>query len=154
MGFAVGPDDCYLALRGLRSLSARLAQHQASGLRLAEWLKSRPEVATVLHPAMADHPNHALWKRDFLGASGLFGVVLQPFAEERVEAMLDGMRLFGMGFSWGGYESLILPSHLGAARSVREWRQPGPTLRIHAGLEDVEDLIADLEDGFARLRGN
>lgn len=152
-GFAAAPDDCYLALRGLRSLAPRLAQHQASALRLAQWLKLRPEVAQVLHPALPDFPGHDLWRRDFLGASGLFSIVLHPVAPDRLEAMLDGMTLFGMGFSWGGYESLIVPSNLAHARSVKKWAPPGPTLRIHAGLEDPEDLIADLAAGFARLAG-
>ena len=154
MGFAVSPDDCYLALRGLRTLAVRLAQHQQTALTLANWLKQRPEVDRVLHPAVPDHPGHAIWKRDFTGSSGLFGMVLKPFAEERVTAMLDGMQLFGMGFSWGGYESLIIPSHLSQARSVKVWSEAGPTLRLHAGLEDPDDLIADLDAGFARLRGN
>ncbi|MET1027166.1 MAG: cystathionine beta-lyase [Dongiaceae bacterium] len=154
MGFAVSPDDCYLALRGLRTLSARLSQHQQTALRLAQWLTDRPEVERVLHPAMPDLPGHEFWKRDYSGASGLFGVILKPFTEERVTAMLDGMEIFGMGYSWGGYESLILPSHLNHARSVTKWSPGGPTLRLHAGLEDPEDLITDLDAGFARLRGN
>jgi len=153
MGYAVGPDECYLALRGLRSMAARLAQHQATALRLAEWLEARSEVARVLHPALPGHPDHALWKRDFKGASGLFGIVLKPVTEERLRAMLDGMKLFSMGFSWGGYESLILPSRLDHARTVNPWHAAGPTVRIHAGLEDPEDLLADLDAGFARLTG-
>jgi cystathionine beta-lyase len=153
MGFAVGGDDCYLALRGLRTLSARLAQHQESALILAKWLKDRPEVERVLHPALPDNPGHKLWKRDFLGSSGLFGVVLKPATEERVNAMIDGMELFGLGFSWGGYESLMVPSSLGSARTATKWNA-GPTVRIHAGLEDPQDLIEDLARGLDRLRGN
>jgi cystathionine beta-lyase len=152
MGYAVAPDDCYLALRGLRSMGARLAQHQKTALLLAEWLQKRPEVERVLHPALPETPGHAFFKRDFLGSSGLFGMVLKPCAPERLEAMLDGMKLFAMGFSWGGYESLIIPSSLGSARTVTQWQTAGPTLRIHAGLEDPADLIADLEAGFDRLR--
>jgi cystathionine beta-lyase len=153
MGYAVGPDDCYLALRGLRTLSARLAQHQQTALQLAEWLQKRAEVERVLHPALTGTPGHEIFKRDFLGSSGLFGMVLKPCAPERLEAMLDGMKLFGMGFSWGGYESLIIPSHLGSARTATKWQPDGRTVRIHAGLEDPADLIADLEAGFERLRG-
>jgi cystathionine beta-lyase len=151
MGYSVGPDDCYLALRGLRTLSARLTQHQQTALQLAEWLQQRPEVERVLHPALPGTPGHEFFKRDFLGSTGLFGMVLKPCAPERLDAMLDGMKLFAMGFSWGGYESLIIPSHL--ARSATKWQEAGPTVRIHAGLEDPADLIADLEAGFARLRG-
>jgi cystathionine beta-lyase len=153
MGYAVGPDDCYLALRGLRTLSARLAQHQQTALQLADWLQKRPEVERVLHPALPGTPGHEFFKRDFLGSSGLFGMVLKPCAPGRLEAMLDGMKLFGMGFSWGGYESLIIPSHLSGARTATKWQAEGPPVRIHAGLEDPADLIADLEAGFARLRG-
>lgn len=154
LGYAVGPDDCYLALRGLRSMSARLAQHQETALKLAKWLQQRPEVDRVLHPALPEHPSHGLFKRDFLGSTGLFSMVLKPCAPERLNAMLDGMELFGMGWSWGGYESLIVPSHLNHARTVTKWEAAGPCVRIHAGLEDPDDLIADLDAGFARLRGN
>jgi cystathionine beta-lyase len=151
LGFAAAPDDCYLALRGLRTLSVRLRRHQETGLALARWLQTRPEVSTVLHPALPGTPGHEIWKRDFTGASGLFGVVLQPFSKAAVAAMVDGMELFPMGFSWGGYESLILPVHPEASRSATRWNAPGPVLRIHAGLEDPEDLIADLARGFERL---
>ena len=129
------------------------AQHQQTAITLAKWLQARPEVERVLHPALPDHPGHALWKRDFLGASGLFGVVLKPASAERVAAMIDGMDLFGLGFSWGGYESLMVPSNLTTARSATKW-QAGPTVRIHAGLEDPDDLIEDLARGLDRLRGN
>lgn len=153
MGFAVGGDDCYLALRGLRTIGARLSQHQQNALTLARWLQARPEIERVLHPALPDHPSHALWKRDFLGSSGLFGIVLKPASEERVNAMIDGMDLFGLGFSWGGYESLMVPSNLTSARTATKWNA-GPTVRIHAGLEDPDDLIEDLARGLDRLRGN
>lgn len=152
MGYAAAPDDCYLALRGLRTLSVRLHRHQETGLALARWLQGRPEVARVLHPALPEDPGHALWRRDFTGASGLFGVVLNPYPKEAVAAMLDGLRLFGMGFSWGGYESLILPVKPETCRTVTRWDAPGPLLRLHAGLEDPADLIADLDQGFERLR--
>jgi cysteine-S-conjugate beta-lyase len=151
MGVAASTDDCFLGLRGLRTLAARLAQHQASALQIAAWLQARPEVAEVLYPALPGTRGHDLWKRDFTAASGLFGVVLKPVARERVNAMLDGMRLFGMGWSWGGFESLIIPTYPERTRAVTTWNAAGPCLRLHVGLENAEDLIADLEDGFARL---
>ena len=150
LGYSIAPDDCYLALRGLRTVGVRLRQHERQGLALARWLAKRPEVERVLHPAFPDHPGHAVWKRDFTGSSGLFGCVLKPYSKPAVAAMLDGMRLFGMGYSWGGFESLILPTEPQALRTATRW-EAGPTLRIHAGLEDLDDLIADLADGFARL---
>jgi cystathionine beta-lyase len=152
LGHAVAPDDVYLALRGLRTLSVRLARHQANALRLTEWLGNRPEVARVLYPALPDDPGHALWRRDFDGASGLFSIVLsRPYPKSALAAMLDGLELFGMGVSWGGFESLILPADPAACRSATQWQAPGPLLRIHAGLEDPDDLIADLAAGFERL---
>jgi cystathionine beta-lyase len=154
LGHAVSADDCYQALRGLRTLHARLMQHQETALTLARWLAARPEVEQVLHPGLPGTPGHEFWKRDVGASSGLFGVVLKPCAPERVDAMLDGMRLFGMGYSWGGYESLMVPAGLTTSRSAKPWHAVGRTLRIHAGLEDPIDLIADLEDGLARLRGN
>ncbi len=127
MGFAVGGDDCYLALRGIRTLSARLAQHQESALVLAKWLQERPEVERVLHPALPDHPGHKLWKRDFWAPAASSAWCSSPPAEERVNAMIDGMELFGLGFSWGGYESLMVPSSLTTARTATTWtRRPGP----------------------------
>ena len=150
LGANCGPDDVYLALRGLRTLGVRLRQHHENGLVLARWLRDRPEVDRVLHPALPDDPGHALWKRDFTGACGLFGVVLRPAPEAAVAAMLDGMELFSMGASWGGFESLILPTNPAAIRTATTWDR-GPTIRIHAGLEDTGDLIADLERGFERL---
>jgi len=138
-------------LRGLRSLGVRLERHQRSGLELARWLAERPEVARVLHPALPSHPSHALWKRDFTGASGLFSIVLKPVSHERLAAMLDGLELFGMGYSWGGFESLILPFDPRAYRTATTWQAEGPAVRLHVGLEDVEDLKADLDAGFARL---
>jgi len=151
LGYSIAPDDCYLALRGLRTASVRMKQHEKQGIALANWLKGRPEVERVLHPALPEHPGHQFWKRDFSGASGLFGVVLKACPKPALEAMLDGMELFGMGFSWGGFESLIIPSHPEALRTAKPWRSAGPTLRIHAGLEDIDDLIDDLARGFDRL---
>ncbi len=153
VGLCPGPEDVYFGLRGLRSLGVRLARHQASGIEIACWLADRPEVARVLHPALPSDPGHALWKRDFAGASGLFAVVLMPVAAEAVAAMLDGLELFGMGYSWGGFESLILPFDPSEYRTATKWRGEGPALRLHIGLEDVDDLKADLEAGFARLAG-
>jgi cystathionine beta-lyase len=154
MGYSVGPDDVYLALRGLRTMSARLAQHQKTALQLADWLQQRPEVERVLHPALPGTPGHEFFKRDFTGSSGLFSVILKPCSDGQLSAMLDGMQLFGMGYSWGGYESLIIPSKIEHARTAKPWKTDGPMLRIHAGLEDPDDLIADLEAGFQRLRSN
>ena len=151
LGLCAGPEDVFLALRGLRSLSVRLERHQKSGLELAEWLAARPEVVRVLHPALPSDPGHALWQRDFTGASGLFGIVMKPHSHDALAAMLDDMELFGMGYSWGGYESLILPFDPSSYRSVTTWQEDGPGLRLHAGLEDIDDLKADLEAGFARL---
>jgi len=154
LGHATSADDCYTALRGLRTLHARLMQHQETALILARWLADRPEVEQVLHPAFSGTPGHEFWKRDLSGASGLFGVVLKPGKMEQVDAMLNGMRLFGIGYSWGGYESLMIRADLKSCRTAKPWHAVGRTLRIHAGLEDPVDLIADLEDGLARLRGN
>ncbi|MCG8507797.1 MAG: cystathionine beta-lyase [Rhodospirillales bacterium] len=150
-GYCAGPDDCYLALRGIRSLAARMARHQESGSRLAEWLVRRPEVDRILHPALPNCPGHEIWKRDFTGACGLFAVVLKPASKQAVSAMLDGLEVFSMGYSWGGYESLIIPTNPGKIRTATAWDHSGPSLRIHTGLEDVEDLIADLDAGFERL---
>ena len=152
LGDVVGSEEAYLALRGLRTLSVRLARHQETALHLARWLQERPEVDRVLHPALPGHPGHELWRRDYDGASGLFGVVLaEPYPREAVKAMIEGMELFGIGSSWGGYESLMIATYPKALRTATGWQAPGPALRIHAGLEDPDDLIADLEAGFRRL---
>jgi cystathionine beta-lyase len=151
MGNHAAPDDCYLALRGLRSAGVRLRQHQKQALALANYLKARPEIERVMYPALPDDPGHAIWRRDFTGASGLFGVALKRGTPKKaIEAMLDGFELYGMGASWGGFESLILPVHPERLRNAVPWRE-GPVLRLHAGLEDQGDLLADLEAGFARL---
>ena len=120
-------------------------------MRLATWLRARPEVERILYPALPGDPGHAIWKRDFTGASGLFGVILKGGGEAQLAAMLDGLEYFGMGASWGGFESLILPTDPGPSRTATVWEPAGPSLRIHAGLEDPEDLIADLEAGFERF---
>ncbi|WP_374444455.1 cystathionine beta-lyase [Stella sp.] len=151
LGYCAGPDDVYFGLRGLRTMAVRLKQHQENALSVATWLRDRPEVAEVLYPALPGAPGHELWKRDFLGACGLFSIVLHPAAKPGVDAMLDGMRLFAMGASWGGFESLILPSHPEDLRTATKWQGAGPVLRLHIGLEDPADLIADLADGFQRM---
>jgi cysteine-S-conjugate beta-lyase len=151
LGVCAGPDDVYLALRGARTLAVRLAQHHRSGLEMARWLATRPEVARVLHPGLESDPGHAIWKRDFTGASGLFSIVLRPVPQNAVDALLDAVTLFGMGFSWGGYESLIIPFDCDSYRTATKWSPGGPTLRLHIGLESVDDLKADLERGFAAL---
>ena len=145
------PDDAYVTLRSVRNLSTRLNAHEKQGLALAQWLSQRDEVARVLHPGLADHASHAIWKRDFLGASGLFSIVLHPNSRDAVLAMVDGMTLFRIGASWGGFESLMIPVYPEQYRSATAWDAPGPTLRIHAGLEDFDDLVADLDAGFHRL---
>jgi cystathionine beta-lyase len=150
-GMCAGTEEMFLGLRGLRTLEVRLERHWRSGVEIAAWLEARPEVARVLHPALPSHPQHELWKRDFLGACGLFGVVLRPCPRSAVAAMLDGLELFGLGASWGGYESLVLPFDAAKTRSATAWQPEGPTIRLHIGLEDVGDLKADLEAGFARL---
>lgn len=150
-GLCAGPDDVYLAQRGLRTLSVRLERHQRSALEVARWFEQRPEVLSVLHPALPSHPGHAIWKRDFTGASGLFSIVLKPVSEKALYAFCDALTLFGMGFSWGGYESLVIIFDCKDYRTATPWNPGGPGLRFHIGLEDTRDLIADLERGFAAL---
>jgi cystathionine beta-lyase len=149
-GLYVSGDDCFLALRGVRTLPVRLNRHQETALRLARWLKQKPEVSRVLHPALEDDPGHAIWKRDFKGSSGLFGVVFHPMPRAALAVFMDGLEHFGLGFSWGGYESLIVPANI--MRSVKPFDAEGPVVRIHAGLEDADDLLADLEAGFGRMK--
>jgi cystathionine beta-lyase len=149
LGVCAGPDDVFLALRGLRTLGVRLDQHQRSAFDIARWLATRPEVLRVLHPGLESDPGHAIWKRDFTGASGLFSFVLKPASQKAVDALLDTVKLFGMGYSWGGFESLIIPFDCADYRTATKWTPGGPTLRLHIGLEHVHDLKADLERGFA-----
>lgn len=146
-------EDAYLALRGLRTMPLRLAHQSASALRIAQWLAARPEVGRVLHPALPSHPDHALFRRDFTGAASVFGVELKPAPQKRVVAMLDGLELFGLGFSWGGYESLAIDCHEQQLRKTAPWPSDRPLLRLSIGLEDPSDLIADLEAGLGRLAG-
>lgn len=152
MALCAGPEDVFLALRGMRSMPLRLREQGAQALKLARWLQDRPEVARVLHPALETDPGHAIWKRDFKGSSGLFSIELAPTSKKAVAAMLDGMELFGMGYSWGGFESLIIPFDCKSYRTATQWQPTGPTLRIQVGLEDLDDLKSDLDAGFARLR--
>lgn len=154
LGCPPGSDDAYLALRGLRTLSVRMKQHGENGLKIAHWLEARAEVARVMHPALESHPQNDVFKRHFSGSSGLFGFQLtKGFAQGAVDAMIDGMRLHALGFSWGGFESLLMQTKINSVRSVAKWRYEGmgQTMRIHVGLEDVDDLINDLNDGFDRL---
>ncbi|MDC7789787.1 cystathionine beta-lyase [Rhodoplanes sp. TEM] len=151
MGLCVGPDDMNLAQRGLRTMAVRLAAHQEAALAVARWFEARPEVLKVLHPALPSHPGHALWKRDFTGSSGLFSVVFRPVPGRAINAFLNALSLFGIGASWGGYESLAIPFDCTTIRTATTWAPGGPTIRFHIGLEDVSDLIADLEGGFAAL---
>jgi cysteine-S-conjugate beta-lyase len=150
-GLCEGPDDVYLGLRGLRTLAVRLERHYQSGLTVARWLEQRPEVLRLLHPALPSYPGHDLWKRDFTGACGLFSIVLKPVPQRAVFAFLDTLELFGIGASWGGYESLAIPFDCAPIRTATRWQPGGPTVRFHIGLEAVEDLIADLDKGFAAL---
>jgi cystathionine beta-lyase len=150
MGLFAGPDDMYLGLRGLRTIDVRMQRHMESAITVAQWLRGRPEVETVLHPALPNAPGHTIWKRDFTGASGLFSVVLKPTSEKAIAALLDDMELFAMGYSWGGFESLVVPFK--PHRSATQWTAPGPALRFHIGLEHPDDLIRDIDAGFARMK--
>ena len=150
-GQMASPDDIFLAIRGMRTLEARLKQHEEGGLKLAQWLKTHPAVKRVLHPGLEDDPGHALWKRDFLGSTGLFGVELADCSADELAAFIDGLELFALGYSWGGFDSLVVPHNIQKARSVRPWTG-GPLIRLHVGLEDPADLFADLVRGFERMK--
>lgn len=151
IGLCAGPEDVFLSLRGLRTLAVRLNHHMASGLKVARWLQARPEVARVLHPGLEGDPGHAIWKRDFKGACGLFAIILKPCSAAAVAAFVEGLALFGIGASWGGFESLAVPFDATKLRTATKWNPGGPAIRLHVGLEDTDDLIADLAQGFARL---
>ncbi len=153
MGVTPSPDDCYLALRGLRTMAMRLAQHEKSGLCVAQWLQEQPGVGAVLYPALPGAPGHELWKRDFRHACGVFSFMIHETSDAALARMLDGLRLFRMGYSWGGFTSLITPFDPHTIRSATRWTLPGRALRIAVGLEDADDLIADLAAGLRRLRG-
>jgi cysteine-S-conjugate beta-lyase len=148
MGICVGPDDIFLGLRGLRTMGVRLAHHYAAGMKIARWLEARPEILRVLHPALESDPGHAIWKRDFSGACGLFSIVFKPSPVQAVHAFLNRLELFGIGASWGGFESLAIPFDCSPVRTATRWAPGGPTVRFHIGLEDVSDLIADLDEGL------
>jgi len=150
-GQTAGPDDLYLALRGLRSLGVRLRRHQAGALAVAQWLSTHPAVARVMYPALPGDPGHAIWRRDYLGASGLFAVALRPVPAALLRRFFDRLQLFGIGLSWGGYESLVLPVE--APVRIRPPSLPGPLVRIHVGLEDPGDLIADLGQALEAMQG-
>lgn len=153
MAILPGAEDCFLALRGLRTMHLRLKEAERRGMEMAHWLHARPEVLRILHPAFPDCAGHEFWKRDFTGASGLFSIVLDPkFTKRGMASMLDNMSLFSMGFSWGGFESLIIPFDCAEYRTVTKWNPGGLTLRLQIGLEDMEDPKRDLDEGFARLR--
>jgi cysteine-S-conjugate beta-lyase len=153
-GYGVSPDDCYVALRGFRTIGVRMKQQMANALQVAAWLQTRPEVKRVLYPALPGAAGHAMWKRDFTGAASLFSVVLQPASEAQVTAFIDALKLFGIGSSWGGYESLAIAAHneVLRIRTATRWNREEPLIRLHIGLEDPQDLIADLESGFAALK--
>jgi cysteine-S-conjugate beta-lyase len=150
-GACPSPEDVWLGLRGLRTMELRLRTQEKKTLEMARWLQKRPEVLRVLHPALPDDPGHAIWKRDFKGSSSLFSIVLKPVPHKAVEAMLNGLGLFGMGFSWGGYESLAVPFDCAAYRTATPWNPGGPCIRLQIGLESNRDLKADLAAGFRRL---
>lgn len=150
LGLKAAPDTCYLALRGLRTMALRLKRHQESALQIAQWLKKRPEVVEVYYPALPGAPGHDLWKHYYTGACGLFSVQLKPMPHTALAALIDGLELFGIGFSWGGFESLIVPCYLQKVRSATQWPHEGPLLRLHIGLEHPDDLIRDLEQGLTR----
>lgn len=151
LGQTAGPEECFLALRGLRTMGVRLQQHWQSGLKVAQWLEGHDEVEAVLHPALPSHPGHALWKRDFKGACGLFSIVLKTTSQQEMAAFVDSLQLFGLGVSWGGFESLVIPFVPGSAHTGARWPWRGQALRLHVGLEDTDDLLADLRQGLARI---
>lgn len=151
LGQTASPDDLFLAIRGIRTMDVRLRQHEKSALEVARALQGHAAVKRILHPALPDDPGHALWKRDFLGSCGLFGVELAPCSRAQLAALIDGLDFFALGFSWGGYESLVVPAHPERSRAVRPWRG-GPLIRLQIGLEDPADLIEDLLRGFDRMK--
>ncbi len=152
LGMHVAPDDVFLGMRGLRTLAVRLERHYASALRIAAWLAERPEVARVLYPPLPADPGHALWKRDMSGGCGLFGIILDGWSEAEAKQFVDGLTLFGIGASWGGFESLAILAHVTWGRTAVPWKAEGPLVRLHIGLEDADDLIADLEASLTAVR--
>jgi cystathionine beta-lyase len=150
LGYNISPDDAYLALRGMRTLNVRLKRHEKNGIRVAEWLAGRTEISKILHPAFSSCPGHKTWKRDFLGSNGLFGVVFKPVNEHAINTFIDGLELFSLGGSWGGYESLVLPTEV--TRTVTDWNENAQSIRFHIGLEDPDDLIKDIEAGLKKMQ--
>lgn len=151
LGQVAGPDEAYLALRGLRSMGVRLQRHFDAGLEVARWLQRHEAIETVLHPALPSHPTHALWQRDFQGASGLFAVVLKSESARDLHGFIDALQLFGLGVSWGGFESLVVPVQPTGDHLARRWPWKGQALRLHVGLEDPRDLIADLASALSKI---
>lgn len=153
-GYGVSPDDCYLALRGFRTIGVRMKQQMANALKVARWLQARPEVKRVIYPALEGDPGHAIWKRDFSGAASLFSFVLKPASEAQVTALINALEIFGIGSSWGGFESLAIATHpeILRTRTLTQWSRDEPVIRLHIGLEDPDDLIADLDHGFAAMQ--
>ena len=151
-GFAVSPDDCYLALRGFRTIGVRMKQQMENADKVARWLQAQKQVRRVIYPALESDPGHALWRRDFSGAASLFSFVMQPATEAQVAAFINALKVFGIGSSWGGFESLAIVARVERYRTVTKWDPGGPTVRLHIGLEDPDDLIADLERGFAAMQ--
>jgi cysteine-S-conjugate beta-lyase len=150
-GYCSSADECYLALRGLRTIGVRMKQQMANAIKVARWLESRSEVERVLFPALESHPGHAIWKRDFEGAASLFSFVLNPVSRKQVAAFVDSLKLFGIGSSWGGYESLVTTPNIAPLRTATKWNAAGQAIRFHIGLEDPDDLIADVEQALAKM---
>jgi cysteine-S-conjugate beta-lyase len=150
-GYCSSADECYLALRGLRTIGVRMKQQMSNAIKVARWLESRSEVERVLFPALESHPGHAIWKRDFEGAASLFSFVLKPVNRKQVAAFVDALKLFGIGSSWGGYESLVTTPNIAPLRTATKWSAAGQAIRFHIGLEDTDDLIADVEQAFAKM---
>ncbi len=151
LGLNVSPDDAWLVMRGVRSLHLRMQRHEQAALKIARWLAARPEIARVIHPALDNHPGHAIWKRDFTGSSGLFGIVLRSASTKQVNAFLDALKLFGLGFSYGGFESLAIHCDPQLKRALDKPALEGPLVRLSIGLEDPADLIADIEQALPAL---
>ncbi len=151
-GYCSNADECYLALRGFRTIGVRMKQQMASAIKVAQWLERRAEVNRVLFPALESDPGHAIWKRDFDGAASLFSMVLKPVSQQQVTAFVNALKLFGIGSSWGGYESLVTTPNIAPLRTATKWQDEGPVIRLHIGLEDTDDLLADLEQALAKMR--